>query len=52
LEYSLAKANGIRFAKAFRNSKRVDLSIDCIVESQMRKAFIDRLGDPMAFKMR
>ena len=46
------KANRIRFTRAFRNSKRVDLSIDCVIESQMGKAFTDSLGDPMAFKMR
>lgn len=49
LELPLTKANRLRIARAFRDSKRVDLAIDCVLEGQMGRAFVDDLDSPAAF---
>ncbi len=36
---------------AFRDCKRVDFGIDCVIEGQMGKAFTDSLENPTAFKL-
>jgi len=51
IELGLNKGNRIKFARAFRNCKRVDLSIDCVIEGQMGKAYADDPENPAAFKM-
>ena len=48
---SLTKANRIRLARAFRNSKRVDLSIDCVIEGQMGRAYAHDPANPAAFRI-
>lgn len=50
-EYPLTKANRIRLACAFHDVPRVDLSIDCVIEAQMGKAFVDDLDAPTVFKI-
>jgi len=51
IELSLTKANRIRLARAFSGNKRVDISIDCVIEGQMGKAFADDSDNPTAFKI-
>lgn len=48
-EYPLTKANRLRLARAFRNVPRVDISIECVLEAQMGRAFVDDLANPTAF---
>ena len=48
-ELPLMKANRLRLARAFRDSKWVDLAIDCVLEGQMGRAFVDDLDSPAAF---
>lgn len=48
-KYPLVKGNRLRLARAFRNIKRVDISIDCVIEGQMGKAFTDNPQNPTAF---
>lgn len=48
-EYPLTKANRLRLARAFRNVPRVDISIECVLEAQMGKAFVDDPTTPSAF---
>lgn len=50
-DYPLTKANRIRLARAFRYVPHVDLSIDCAIEGQMGKAFVDNLQEPSVFKI-
>lgn len=51
VEYPLTKANRIQLASAFRNVARVDLSIECAIEGQMGKVFVDDLERPRVFKI-
>jgi RimJ/RimL family protein N-acetyltransferase len=51
IELKLTKANRIRLARAFRGNKRVDISIDCVIEGQMGKAFADDSENPTAFQI-
>jgi GNAT superfamily N-acetyltransferase len=48
-DFELTRANRLRLARAFRENKRVDYSIDCVVEGQMGHAFVDDLGDPTVY---
>ena len=48
-ELGLNKTNRMRLARAFQRNKRVDYSIDCVVEGQMGRAFADDLNHPTAF---
>lgn len=50
-EYPLSKANRIQLARAFRNVPHVDLSIKCVIEGQMGKAYVDDLQTPSAYKI-
>ena len=50
-ELPLSKANRIRLARAFWYVPRVDLSIDCVIEGQMGKAFVDDIQKPTVFKI-
>lgn len=50
-EYPLTKINRINLAKAFRNVPRVDISIECVLENQMGKAYVDNVEDPSAYKI-
>jgi GNAT superfamily N-acetyltransferase len=49
IELPLSKANRLRIARAFGGQVRVDISIDCVIEDQMGKAFVDDLAHPTAF---
>jgi GNAT superfamily N-acetyltransferase len=49
VQLDLTPANRLLLAQAFRTVKKVDNSIDCVVEGQMGKAWVDRLPDPQAF---
>lgn len=51
IEYPLTKANRIRLAQAFRNVPRVDISIECVLEDQMGKAYVDDLEAPTSFQI-
>jgi len=51
IEYPLTKANRIQLARAFRQVPRVDLSIECVLEAQMGRAFVDDLEHPSVFKI-
>jgi RimJ/RimL family protein N-acetyltransferase len=51
IELKLTKANRIRLARAFRGNKRVDISIDCVIEGQMGRAFEDDSENPTAFQI-
>ncbi|HET9914327.1 MAG TPA: GNAT family N-acetyltransferase [Anaerolineales bacterium] len=50
-EYPLTKVNRLQLAKAFRNIPRVDLSIDCVIEGQMGKAYVDDIQNPSVYKI-
>lgn len=45
----LNRTNRLRLGRAFQHSKRVDYSIECVVEGQMGRAFVDDLDAPTAF---
>lgn len=47
----LDKANRIKLAQVFRSQKRVDCSIDCVIEGQMGSAFVDDLNAPQAYRI-
>lgn len=47
----LTKANRLRLASAFRHNRRVDMSLDCVIEGQMGQAFVDDLVRPSAFML-
>ena len=49
--YPLTRANRIKLARAFKNNKQVDLSIDCAIEGQMGKAFTDDAENPTVFEI-
>lgn len=51
VEYPLTKAHRIRLAQAYRHVPRVDLSIDCVLEAQMGRAFVDDPDCPRAFQI-
>jgi GNAT superfamily N-acetyltransferase len=51
-ELELTKANRLKVARAFRLSKRVDFSIECAIEGQLGKVFVDNLSHPTAYCIR
>jgi GNAT superfamily N-acetyltransferase len=51
LEYPLIKSNRLQLARAFRNVPRVDLSIECVIEGQMGKAYVDHVPSPSAYRI-
>ena len=50
-ELELNKFNRLMLAKAFLKNKRVDYVIDCVLEGQMGKAFVDDLACPKAYRI-
>lgn len=50
-EFELTKSNRLKLANAFRDNKRVDFSIECVLEGQMGKAFVDNLVRPTAYRI-
>jgi GNAT superfamily N-acetyltransferase len=49
IELPLTRANRISLARAFRDVRRVDLSVECAIEGQMGKAYVDDAEHPAAF---
>lgn len=47
----LTPANRLRISRAFRFNRRVDMSIDCVVEGQMGAAFVDDPASPTAYRI-
>ncbi len=50
-ELELTKANRLKLAQAFYHNKRVDLSIECVIEGQMGQAFVNDLAHPTAYRI-
>ena len=50
-ELELTKTNRLRLARAFRHNPRVDYSIDCVLEAQMGRAFVDDPDKPTAYRI-
>jgi GNAT superfamily N-acetyltransferase len=50
-DYPLTKAHRLALARAFRDHRRVDLSLDCVVEGQMGQAFTDDPEEPAVFQI-
>lgn len=49
MEFPLTPLNRLKLARAFRDVLRVDLGIDCVLEGQMGKAFVDNVDYPAVF---
>lgn len=47
----LKKANRLELARVFRSHKRVDCSIDCVIEGQMGAAFVDDPRAPSVYRI-
>jgi GNAT superfamily N-acetyltransferase len=50
-ELELTKAHRLQVSRAFRFNKRVDFAIDCVVEGQQGKVFVDNLAQPSAYRL-
>lgn len=50
-ELELTKANRLKLSQVFHHNKRIDFSIDCVIEGQMGKAFVDDLAQPSSFRI-
>jgi GNAT superfamily N-acetyltransferase len=50
-ELPLTNANRLRLAETFRHNPRVDYSIDCVVEGQMGRAYVDDPANPTAWRI-
>lgn len=50
-ELSLTPPNRLRLAEAFRHNRRVDYSIDCVIEGQMGRAYVDDPERPTALRI-
>jgi GNAT superfamily N-acetyltransferase len=48
-ELELTKSNRLMLARVFAPVKKYDLSIDCIVEGQMGRAFVDDIDKPTCY---
>ena len=48
-EFPLTKQNRIVLARVFATVPEVDISIRCIIEDQMGKAFVDSADNPASF---
>jgi GNAT superfamily N-acetyltransferase len=48
-ELELTKTNRLKLARAFRHNKRVDCSIDCVIEGQIGRAYVDNFEQPGAY---
>ena len=48
-ELELTKANRLKIARAFRDHKRVDFSIECAIEGQLGKVWVDDIAHPCAY---
>jgi GNAT superfamily N-acetyltransferase len=52
IEYSLNRANRLNLGRVYRDVPRVDLAIDCVLEGQMGRAFVDHPKKPGAYMIR
>lgn len=50
-ELPLTPANRLRLAEVFRHNPRVDYSIDCVIEGQMGRAYVDDPANPSAWRI-
>src|SRR5574341_2678164 len=50
-ELELTKSNRLKLSRVFHNHKRVDFAIDCVIEGQMGKAFVDNLVNPACYRI-
>ncbi len=50
-ELDLSPANRLKLAEAFGRHKRVDLTIDCVLEGQVGHAFVDEPDRPTAYRI-
>ncbi len=50
-EYPLTKANRLQLARAFQNVPRMDISIECVIEGQMGKSYVDDIQNPSVYKI-
>ncbi len=51
-EFALTRANRLTVARSFRHNKRVDFAIQCVVEGQLGRVFVDNPDNPGAFCIR
>jgi GNAT superfamily N-acetyltransferase len=51
-EFPLTRVNRLLLARAYRNVPRMDISIECVIEGQMGKAYVDDLDAPTAFQIK
>ena len=49
IAYPLTRANRLRVAQVFANVPHVDISIECVLEDQMGKVFVDSTENPHYF---
>ena len=52
IPYPLTPANRLKLAVAFRQVRRVDISVDSAIEGQMGAAFVDDPSSPQIFQLR
>lgn len=50
-EYPLTTTNRLKLTREVANLPRVDLSIDCVLEGQMGKVFVDHPEEPSAYML-
>lgn len=50
-QFPLTRSNRLRLAHAFSFVPRVDLSIECVLENQMGKAYVDRQDEPTVYQI-
>ena len=50
-ELPLTKSNRFRLAEALRHNRRVDYSLDCVIEGQMGRAYVDDPDQPTAWRV-
>ncbi len=48
-ELELNRTNRLKLAAAFRQNQAADYPIDCVLEGQMGKAYVDNLAYPLAY---
>jgi GNAT superfamily N-acetyltransferase len=49
INFELTKTNRLILQQAFQHNRRVDLGIECVLENQMGKAWVDNLENPQIF---
>jgi GNAT superfamily N-acetyltransferase len=51
-ELELTKTNRLKIARAFHHNRRVDYSIDCAIEGQLGRVFVDDPSEPAVYCLR